>query len=501
MNEETSLPRGWIWTKLGEVISPCRETVQPVNFNGEAYLGMEHVEAQTMKVLGTVPSSIMKSAGLRFERKDVLYGRLRPYLNKVVQPDFYGLCSPEFIVFRPEFVDATLLRYFLSSPPFKNFASHLNAGDRPRVDWNQLEVFPFPLAPLEEQKRIALQLDTLFSEVDAGMAAIARARAKVKSFRASLLRAATSGELSAQWREQNASSETGAALLQRILDERRAAWEAKERAKRAAKSPAKKLFEDESWKRNYVAPKSPDTVNLPKLPESWCWASLEQIGTVDRGRSRHRPRNAQHLFGGPYPFIQTGDVRHAETFITSHEQTLSEAGLEQSKLWPPGTLCITIAANIAETAILSFDACFPDSVVGFDSSLGQINTRYVEFYFRTIQQMLEIVAPATAQKNINLDILRIIPVPLPPLAEQEWIVNEVERRLSLVSEAEETLDAAHKRAQSLKAAILARAFRGELVEQDPNDESAEVLLERIREARNDAPKRTKRGKSGQGSLF
>ena len=97
----------------------------------------------------------------------------------------------------------------------------------------------------------------------------------------------------------------------------------------------------------------------------WEERHLDDLGLVARGRSRHRPRDAAYLYDGPYPFVQTGDVKHADLYLTSYSQTYSEAGLEQSKLWLQGTLCITIAANIAETAILGFDACFPDSVVGF----------------------------------------------------------------------------------------------------------------------------------------
>src|SRR6476646_2180193 len=94
-------------------------------------------------------------------------------------------------------------------------------------------------------------------------------------------------------------------------------------------------------------------------------ASLGELGALDRGRSKHRPRNARHLYGGPYPFIQTGDIANSDGYIRTHTQTYSEAGLAQSRQWPTETLCITIAANIGKTAILTYPACFPDSVVGF----------------------------------------------------------------------------------------------------------------------------------------
>jgi len=146
--------------------------------------------------------------------------------------------------------------------------------------------------------------------------------------------------------------------------------------------------------------------------------------------------------------------------IHEFTQTYSEFGLQQSRLWPAGTLCITIAANIAETGILAMPACFPDSVVGLvcdDAAL----VRYVELYFRTIRANLERFAPATAQKNINLSILERVQVPLPPASERERIVAEVERRLSIVREVEAEVDANLKRAQALRQAVLQRAFSGE----------------------------------------
>ena len=114
---------------------------------------------------------------------------------------------------------------------------------------------------------------------------------------------------------------------------------------------------------------------------SWPERALDELGTVSRGRSRHRPRDAAHLYGGPYPFVQTGDVKHSGLYLTEFHQTYSDAGLQQSKLWPVGTLCITIAANIAETSILGIEACFPDSIIGFIPEEGQADTRFIKYLF------------------------------------------------------------------------------------------------------------------------
>lgn len=418
----------------------------------------------------------MKSSASIFQPLDVLYGRLRAYLNKVHQPEFSGLCSGEFIVL-PETsaVHGRFLKYRLNSGDFVRFASHINTGDRPRVDWDQISGFRVDLPPKAEQHRIADTLDELLTDLEAGEAALERARAKLKLYRASVLKAAVEGALTAEWREQHPDTEPFSSLLTRILAERRRRWEEAQlqKFKEAGKSPLK------NWKAKYREPVAPETSNMPALPDGWCWASLDQLGKIDRGRSKHRPRDATFLYGGPYPFIQTGDVRRASQYLRIHSQTYSEAGLRQSKLWPAETLCITIAANIAETAILSYPACFPDSIVGVQFPADLVSTRYIEVFVRHARARIEAYAPATAQKNINNEILRSIAVPLPPNLEQIAIVEVVEDQLSVIDHLEADLEAKLKSAQALRQSILRHAFEGKLVPQDPDDEPAAELLKRI----------------------
>ena len=340
------------------------------------------------------------------------------------------------------------------------------------------------IPPLHEQRRIVAKIEELLSDLDAGVVTVERVRANLKRYRAAVLKAAVEGKLTEDWRAQHPDTEPASVLLERILTERRRQWEQAQLAKfsNEGKQPLK------GWREKYPALVEPEANFTYHLPAGWCWASLSQLGELDRGRSRHRPRNAPHLYGGSYPFVQTGDIRHARTFVREYSQTYSEAGLEQSRLWQAGTLCITIAANIAETAILGFDACFPDSVVGFLADHSHVSVRYTELYLRTVQSRLESIAPATAQKNINIEVLTSLPVILPPRAEQEAIVAEVDRRLSIVDEIEGQVDANLKRAARLRQGILKRAFEGRLVPQDPNDEPAEKLLKRIRQQRQPATK-------------
>lgn len=148
------------------------------------------------------------------------------------------------------------------------------------------------------------------------------------------------------------------------------------------------------------------------------------VGVLDRGVSRHRPRNAPELLGGPYPLVQTGEVANCDGYIRGYTATYSEAGFRQSKMWPAGTLCITIAANIAKTGILTFDACFPDSVVGFRSSATE-TVEFVRVWLSFLQKRLEDRAPESAQKNINLAILRDLDIPFPPFALQRVFAERV----------------------------------------------------------------------------
>ena len=153
-----------------------------------------------------------------------------------------------------------------------------------------------------------------------------------------------------------------------------------------------------------------------KIPEGWEWKCLSDLGFIGRGKSRHRPRNATGLYGGPYPLFQTGDVKAARTFLWEHTQTYSEAGLAQSKLWEPGTLCVTIAANIADTAILAKTACFHDSVVGFVSNPAEPCVYFVKLYLETIKRQMQNVSRGTTQDNLSLEKMLSFKVPTPPTA-------------------------------------------------------------------------------------
>jgi len=234
-------PDRWVGTTLGEATKPMQKRVNPRDFPDLPYIGMENIEAHTMKLLGTVPAKEMRSTAESFSAGDVLYGRLRAYLNKVFLPDFNGLCSTEFIIFRKvPHIDSRFLQYFLNSWEFVTFANGLNAGERPRVKFEQLAGYPFSLPPLPEQERIVAKIESLFTQLDAGVAGLKRAQAALKRYKASVLKAACEGRLVAQ----NPNDEPAEELLKRILAEK-----------------------GEKVEKN----SSPIEI-LPELPPGWVWA-------------------------------------------------------------------------------------------------------------------------------------------------------------------------------------------------------------------------------------
>jgi len=192
-------------------------------------------------------------------------------------------------------------------------------------------------------------------------------------------------------------------------------------------------------------------------PKGWEVKKFGDVGTLDRGKSKHRPRNDPDLLGGQHPLIQTGDVANSKGYITEYKTTYSDLGLAQSKKWNAGTLCITIAANIAKTGVLTFDACFPDSVVGFLPN-EFVTIEYIQHWLGFLQKSLEASAPESAQKNINLEILRNLELPIPDSDLQKAFTRLVNK----VLDQGERFDLSEKTLDALFLSLSKNAFSGEL---------------------------------------
>jgi type I restriction enzyme S subunit len=188
---------------------------------------------------------------------------------------------------------------------------------------------------------------------------------------------------------------------------------------------------------------------------------LGDVWILKRGKSKHRPRNDDRLFDwGTYPFIQTGDVSNAKRtnwIITTINWYYNEFWLNQSELHKEGTLCVTIAANIAECGFLWFDSCLPDSIVCFDLISEELK-RYTYFFIQNSKQYLEEFAPQTAQKNINLEILQNLPFPLPPTKELNKIVWKVDELMQFCEQLDEQVQQAKERSEKLMESVLQGVF-------------------------------------------
>ena len=466
-----------------------------------SFVPMSAVEAGTGKIDVSEARSFgaVRNGYTPFRKGDVLFAKITPCMENgkmAIVPDLvseYGFGSTEFHVLRPaDGIDPRFLYHAVSNRAFRFHAEHNMAGavGQKRVPTTILEKHRIGLPPTKEQRRIADRIDTLFDEIDRGVESLRTAKTTINLYRQSLLRSAFEGRLTTQWRAENTDKlESPDALLTRIREER-------EKHHQAALDNWERSIA--RWRRDGGTGKKPtkprpvpsvlpvvaeEVAVLPQLPRGWMYTKLANLGDLGRGKSRHRPRNDARLLGGSYPFIQTADVKAAGRTITTYRATYSELGLAQSKLWPEGTLCITIAANIAETAFLSFDACFPDSVVGFTAFEAVTLPEFVELFIKSARSSIESYAPATAQKNINLNTLETLLIPFCSPAEQAEIVRLLDDRLEATQMLEAEIDAAITRAEALRQSILKQAFSGQLVPQDPSDEPASALLARIRPER------------------
>jgi type I restriction enzyme S subunit len=441
---------------------------------------------------GIIDASRRRSAAevrkgyVRFCEGDVIFAKITPCMENgktapvIGIPGGYAAGSTEFHVLRPEAVEPRYLWYWLVRHAFRHEAERNMSGSagQLRVPVDYLRKSRISVAPLAEQRRIVARIDELFAEIAEGEAALQRARQGLDTWRRALLKAAVTGELTRDWREANRPAKTGAGLLARIRTEREA------------------IGARHFRKRRGTADLPLDTSDLPALPEGWVWARLSELGTFGRGKSKHRPRDDPRLYGGDVPFVQTGIVAGAGDYIKAFNQTYSELGVAQSHIWPAGTLCITIAANIAKTAILAFEACFPDSVVGLFPDHG-VDAYFIHMWMQTIQSRLEAFAPATAQKNINLEVLHNVVVPLPSTEEQLQIIDRFRGALDAVCDCVETVKLDKDR-DALCQSILKAAFEGRLVPQDPADEPAAALLARLRDGHPGNGARRRRAQTAAG---
>lgn len=365
-----------------------------------------------------------------------------------------------------------------------------------RVPSAFLETLTVPVPPETEQTRILDTLDELLSDLDAGVAALERVRAKLKHYRAAVLKAAVEGALTAEWRAQHPATEPASELLTRILAERCRRWEEAQLAKfkEAEKSPPK------DWKAKYNEPVAPDTTGLAPLPDGWCWATAEQIGEVQLGRQRS-PKNISNKH--PTKYLRAANITEQGIDLSDVlEMEFTPKERERYEL-SPGDLLLSEASGsprqVGKPAICDerhAGHCFQNTVIRHQPRL--VESRYVLLVYKCYYST-GVFATLSAGVGINhLSAAKFaqLSLPLPPSVEQEAIVEAVEAQLSVIEHLESDLDAKLKRAQALRQSILRSAFSGQLVPQDPNDEPASELLKRIA---TDREERARQAKAAKGA--
>lgn len=437
--DSPELPDGWAWTTLGEIIEPSKEKVNPLVIEEVPYISLEHIEKNTGKLLGHGCSSDVRSSKTKFNRGDLLYGKLRPYLNKVYISDFEGVCSTDLLVFpKNELLSNVFFLYRLLCRDFVNYASYNVSGvNLPRVNFQTLSRFKIPLPPLPEQHRIVAKIEELSTKLDAGIDELHKAQSQLKRYRQSVLKAAFEGKLTEAWRAKH-------------QDEI---------------EPAASIAND--------------------LPNGWMWTKLEEVSELNPRIDRQSIDDDLEVTFLPMKHVEelSGKIDLSET------KRFSELKRKSYTPFRDGDILFAKVTPCMENGKIAIAYDLKNGI-GFGSTEFHVIRLSDEqskqfFFFYLLQQKFRQEAKRAMTSGVGLlrvptDYMRRVPIPLPPLPEQQAIVSEVESRLSVAREVEKTVTAELKRAGQLRQSILKRAFSGKLVPQDPNDEPASVLLERIK---------------------
>lgn len=293
------------------------------------------------------------------------------------------------------------------------FRNNKRGSAIPHLDKELFASAPIGIPPLSEQKRIVAKIEELMPFVEQYATASTKLNTLNAAFpemmKKSILQEAVQGKLV----PQDPNDEPASVLLKEIAEEK------------------KRLIKEGKIKKPKPLPAITEDEIPFDIPDNWEWVRLTDIGDVSRGRSQHRPRGDAALYiDGIYPLVQTGDVAAADKYLTGYTTMYNKKGLEQSKMWPKGTLCITIAANIGDVAILDFDACFPDSVVGFTPYTKGVVSEYVYYMLQAFKPILDARSTKVAQKNLNVEKLSNIWFPLPPTEEQKKITIKLDECLT-----------------------------------------------------------------------
>lgn len=382
----SSVPDGWKLVKLDDVADETSDRVDnPCKSGYDRFVGLDHLDSGELTVHRWGSTADLLSAMKLFKSGDILIGRRNAYLKRASKAEFDGVCSGDAYVVREKKgkIAEGLLPIILNSDSFWDYTiAHASGTMSKRAKWRDLAEYSFLLPPPEEQRRIST---TLWAAEDC----IVKGERFV------------------------------------VLAER-----------------AKQLLMRELFSKG-IGHKEFKKTDLGKIPHDWEIVSADKIAKITRGRFSHRPRNDPDYYGGNIPFIQTGDVVLSKGLITTYSQTLSEKGLSVSKIFPKGTMVMTIAANIGYIGIINFDSAFPDSLVAIYPK-DNTDKQYLRHYFVNEQPEMDRNAIKGTQKNINVEFIKAWLVKIPPLPEQRQIA-------AILTRCDDTIAAARANVGAAKA--------------------------------------------------
>lgn len=490
---ERELPPGWGWAALEQLsknIVDCLHSTPKFTQTGKLCIDTTCIKPGRI-IFGQARFVSEETYNERVRRLipeggDILFAREGTIGTAVVVPEGVDLClGQRMMMFRPEnFVASKYFMWAMMSPLFEQqWKPKVIGTTSPHVNIADLRVMTLPLPPLPEQHRIVAEIEKQFTRLDAGIAALKRVRANLRRYRAAVLKAACEGRLvpteAELARAEGRDYEPADHLLQRILTERRKKWAEDLRAKGKDPKAAK-----------YQEPAAPVTEDLPELPEGWVWASAEQLSDETRAITYGVIKLGKPVEDG-VPTLRSSNVRHLHLDLNNVKLISHEIAKNYKRTFlDGGEVLVTVRGTLGGVVTV------PQECKGFNISrevamialveprLGPVVSLFIGS--NVIQNWLLQRIKGIAYVGINIETLKQTPVPLPPVAEQQRIVAEVERRLSVVEELEATVEASLKRAERLRQAIVKRAFEGRLAPQDPNDEPASKLLERIKRERGKA---------------
>lgn len=491
--DNDTLPTGWNYVGIGDIAKHVASGF-PSGKHNQDKRGVPHIRPMNIDREGRLDLSIIKYVEGDVP-KELFYGDV--LFNNTNSPDLIGKTTAILIDTRlgysnhmtrihlekeinPSYI-ARHLHFLWMMGYFRHrCVNHVNQASISAEPLSK--TVPLLLPPAAEQDRISEVIDELFSDLDAGVAALMRAKEKLKLYRASVLKAAVEGELTAEWRQKHPHAEPASELLKRIMEECRHHWEEDQiqKFKEKGQEPPK------NWKAKYKEPIAPDTASLPLLPEGWCWVTLSQTawsagyGTSVKCRVTNNGfavLRIPNIAGGR---INLDDLKFAPPEYSEREEDFIRVG---------DLLVVRTNGSrnlIGRGAVICDELLTQMSFASYLIRLRLVTQRTFLKWVAIIWDSFHVrhwiekrAATSAGQYNISLGILETLNIPLPSLSEQEAIIEAVEDQLSVIDHLEAELDVKLKSSQALRQSILRHAFTGKLIPQDPNDEPASELLKRI----------------------